>query len=260
MTIYDQHVHTSLSYDCSELFENYLDIAVQNGYSHFVTTEHLDLSCCLTGKDMLVDFSRQNSKLEELQSKYAINILKGVEMGYKFSRIHAMQNILEKENFDVVIMAVHEDELADCTTQGFLYGKSPDEAYDRYLDLYLCQLTHCDCYDIVGHIDYLLRYIEKVDIEKHKEKLRMLLQLVIEKEKSLEFNTRFLYQHKNSAYLSYIFQLYHKLGGRKISLGSDSHTYNTFAGEFSEAVNILKSIGFIHNYAYIKRQENTISL
>ncbi len=259
MKIYDQHVHSSLSFDSEETFENYLIRAQNLGLTHFVTTEHVDLSCAFFGKDMLVDFDLQERLMAHAQKKYDIQILKGVELGYKFARIKDMESLVAANNFDVVLMSVHEDAHADCTTQGFLANRTAAEAYDAYLDLYIEMLQHCRCYDIVGHIDYLLRYIGKISPKAHEEKLMTLLKLVIKQEKSLECNTRFLYDQKESSYLRFIFQLYHALGGKKVSLGSDAHTAQAFYGGFDEALVMLKDIGFTHICTYQQRQEKALA-
>ncbi len=259
MKIYDQHLHSYLSYDCSQALEPYLQKAIEKGCTHFVSTEHCDLSCCYMKRDIMPDFQKQESILTQLGEVYGLNMLKGVEMGYKFSRIKDMDEIAKREDFDVVLMSVHENEIADCTSEKFLRKKTADDAYNAYLDLYVNMLTHCTNYDIVGHIDYLLRYIPKVDLNKHEKKLTELLNLVIEKEKTLEFNTRFLYQYKDSSYLSFIFSLYYSLGGRNVSLGSDCHTSDVFMARFDEATDILKNIGFTEICTFQKRKENRIA-
>ncbi len=258
MKIYDQHVHSHLSFDSEESFEQYLIRAQNLGLTHFVTTEHVDLSCALLGKDLLVDFAHQDQCIAQAQKNVDIHILKGVELGYKLSRLKDLEALVQANNFDVVLMSVHEDAEADCTTQGFLAKRTPSEAYGAYVDLYIEMLNSCSCYDIVGHIDYILRYIGRVPLEVHKDKLTQLLKLVIAQEKSLECNTRFLYDQKDGSYLRYIFELYYTLGGRKVSLGSDAHTAGAFFGGFDEALDMLKTIGFRHVYAYQQRQEKVL--
>ncbi len=260
MKIYDQHVHTFLSSDSQESFEKYVQRAQELGLSHFVTTEHLDLSCVFLGMDDMPDLALQRQTIQEMQSKYDMQILKGIELGYKFSRLQDIENIVDKENFDVIIMSVHESEDENLARGNSTHSKSSDAAYAAYLDLYIHMLENCSCYDIVGHIDFLLRYIDPVVIEKHKEKLCTVLTLVMEKEKALEFNTKNIYQVNNSGYLNYIFSLYYKLGGRKISLGSDAHTVNNYMRAFEQSIDMLKNIGFTHACTFQKREETKLPL
>ncbi len=258
MKIYDQHVHSSLSFDSEESFENYLLRAQNLKLTHFVTTEHVDLSCAFFGKDVLVDFAQQDQMIAQAQKSVDIQILKGVEFGYKSARIKDMESIVQENNFDVVLMSVHEDAQADCATQGFLANRTPSEAYGAYLDLYIEMLSSCTCYDIVGHIDYLLRYIDRISLVEHRGTLIRLLELVIAQEKSLECNTRFLYDQSEGHYLSFIFELYYAVGGRKVSLGSDAHTAVAFFGGFDKAIEMLKKIGFRHICTYQQRQEKIL--
>ncbi len=260
MKIYDQHIHTFLSCDSEESFEAYLVNAQKLQLTHFVTTEHVDLSCRLFGKDIVPNFAKQDKLLQKFQNKYPIKLLKGVELGYKFSRMADNEAIVKDENFDLVIMSVHEDENVDCTTQGFLHSKTADESYADYLDLCCQMVENANCYDIVGHVDFLLRYIDPLDITNHHEKLCTLFDLVIAKDKCLEFNTRFLYQYNDSKYLTYIFNLYYACGGRKISLGSDAHTANKLCAGFKQAKEILQNIGFTHITVYIKREAINIKM
>ncbi len=260
MKLYDQHLHSCLSSDSSEGIEKYLAKAQQLGLTHFVTTEHMDLSCLLMGTDDIPDFDKQEKLLKKYRKQYDMQILKGVEVGYKYSRLHDIERIVETRQFDVVIMSVHESEDAPCTEPGFLKNLSTDEAYSAYLDIYIHMLMHCDCFDIVGHIDFLLRYIGKVSIKKHEEKLKTLFSLIIAKNKSLEFNTRFLYQQRNNNYLIALFTLYYACGGRKLSLGSDAHTAHVFLGGFDEAISIIKEIGFTHITTFQQRQETALIL
>ncbi len=261
MKIYDQHLHTFLSSDSSERFENYIEKAQAKGITHFVTTEHFDLSSLYLGMDDIFDMDLQEELTKKLQYKYHnIQFLKGVEVGYKLSKIAEIEDTIHKRDFDVVIMSVHETETAECSTPDFYNLLSPDEAYDKFLNIYIEMLQKIDCYDIVGHIDFILRYIDKVHIEKHENKLKNLFQLIIAKNKSLEFNTRFLYRHNDSSYLVHLFRLYYKCGGRKVSLGSDAHTNYDFMASFEEAIQILKEIGFTHISHYQKRREISIAI
>ncbi len=260
MIIYDQHLHTFLSSDSEEKFENYLQKAQELKLTHFVSTEHLDLSCIALGKDDMPNLSLQKSISESLQQKYPIQILRGIEIGYKFSRLKDIEHIVNTQDFDVIIMSVHEDEYADCVSSAFLRHKNSDEAYAAYLDLYIHMLNNCSCYDIVGHIDFILRYIEPVNLEKHKHKLSVLFKLIIAKSKCLEYNTRFLYRHNESHNLEYLFSLYYMCGGKKVSLGSDAHSAQDYLASFDEAIQMLKHIGFSHISTYQKRKETPIAI
>ncbi len=260
MKLYDQHVHSFLSSDTDEPIENYLKQAQKLKLTHFVTTEHLDLNSLYINKDDIFDIEKQKRLAEKFSKQYSIEFLTGVELGFKHSCLKESEAIIEKNNFDVVIMSVHETESNVFTDSALLSLLTPDEAYSMYLEHCLALVEKSSSYDILGHIDFLLRYIPPVRIEKHKAELMQIFNILIKKNKCLEFNTRFLSNNKDSHYLEYIFSLYYAYGGRKVSLGSDAHTAYTLYGAFDWAVEILKEIGFDSLCAYIKRKECIISI
>ena len=78
MNYYDQHLHTFLSFDSEEQFENYL----VNQPEFFVATDHFDLENAGTGfKDDIPDYTRLTKKLAELNEQYDTTFLRGIELG-----------------------------------------------------------------------------------------------------------------------------------------------------------------------------------
>ncbi len=261
MKIYDQHVHSFISSDTNESFENYIKKAKLLNLTHLLTTEHFDLSSYEYRRDDIPDFDKLEKTLQKLQDKHkSITFLKGVEIGYKYSRIKDIEKLVQERNFDFVLMSVHEDEESSSFTQAFVRGLTSDQAYGKYLNLCLDLVKNIDCFNSLAHIDFLLRYIEAVEITKHKEKLEEIMLLLIKKNKALEFNTRFLYQNNDNSYLKYIFTLYYNLGGKKITLGSDAHMAYSLFASFDEAIEILKEIGFDSLCFYQKGKEINIKI
>lgn len=260
MKIYDQHVHTELSFDSKEKFKNYIEKCLEMGIDTFVSTEHLDLDSRPVNKDIIPDFKLQNEMIEKCKKEYGINILKGIEVGYKPSIKEANIKIIQANNFDVVLLSVHESEETDVNTPEFLKGRSPEAIYREYLELCITAAREFDEFDIFTHVDYMLRYIEKVEIKEFQKEIDYLCQLIISKGKTLEFNTRFLYGYNDATYNSYIFKRYYELGGRSVSLGSDSHAVEFYCGKFDEAINILQEIGYKHITVYEKRKTRKIKI
>ncbi len=261
MKIYDQHVHTLLSYDSRESLESYIDIILKEGIDTIVTTEHMDLGCAsMHDMDIIPDFVMQDEIIKSLSKKYNIDILKGIEVGYKKSRKEDSDKIIKEQSFDVVLMSVHEDEGDASSEQNLLYNLPAEKAYAKYIELYTDMLIECDDFDIVAHIDYLLRYIGRVDISNHEHALKKLMKLIIAKKKALEFNTRFIYKYNNTSYLEYLFTLYYELGGRRVSLGSDCHSKDTYKAGFDTAIALLKKIGFTELCLYKKRKEFRVGI
>lgn len=247
MKVYDQHVHTSLSHDSIEEMENYLKILVEKDINNFVSTEHLEISTINESFDLIPNFQLQQQKIKDLGEKYKINIFMGVEVGYRKSSQDKIAKIVDDTNFDVVLLAIHNDEEVDIGSAEFQgNGKlTEDEIYDKYLQLCLNAVTNYKNFDVFAHIDFMIRYMKpNVTISKHKEKLEKIFNILVEDEKTLEFNTRFLYKNKTTQYLEEIFDIYKNCGGEYISLGSDCHSTTDFYGGFLEAIDMMKRKGF----------------
>ena len=58
--MFDQHVHSSFSFDSNEDLENYINIS---GGNDIITTEHLDLeNPIINYKDSLIDYLKYKEK------------------------------------------------------------------------------------------------------------------------------------------------------------------------------------------------------
>ncbi len=53
---------------------------------------------------------------------------------------------------------------------------------------------------------------------------------------------------------------YYQLGGRRITLGSDSHATHTLSVGIPEAMDMLKEIGFTHANYYVQRSAREYKL
>lgn len=256
MKIYDQHVHTFLSHDSNELMENYLDKLKVDGVDTFVSTEHLEVSTLGNEFDVIPDFKLQQLKLEEMGKKYDINMLMGVEVGYRKSAHNRIEEIVESNHFDLVLLSIHNDEEVDVASPTYQRrSKTRDEIYDKYLDLCIYAVTNYKNYDVFAHVEYMIRYMNgDIDLLNHKQKLTKLFKILIEDEKSLEINTRFIYRGNNTDYLKEILAIYRECGGEIVSVGSDCHMLKDFYGGFDVVLPMLKKRGFPSVRVFHNRQ------
>lgn len=256
MNIWDCHLHSDLSFDSSEPMENYVKIAAANGDECFITTEHMDLeSHFANGDDIAADFDRQQQIIRELNEKYPVEILFGIEIGWR-KDIHSRNlQIAEKYPFDMIILSLHESDYCDVAFPEFRQGKTIDQCYNEYLCLVENAIRSFDNFDTFAHIDYVLRYIGHTDLEKHREKLSDIFRLLIEKGKALEINTKVIQQPESVERMEYIIKLYASLGGRKVTVGSDGHSVQRYKNGFSLVFDTLKKYGINQVCLYRKRRE-----
>ena len=114
MNVIDCHVHSDLSFDSREPMENYVKQAVLQGDKYFITTEHFDLeSHVMGGEDIAADLDRQQRLIEELNAKYPVKVLFGVEIGWRKSIHNRDVAVALSKPFDMIILSVHETDYAD---------------------------------------------------------------------------------------------------------------------------------------------------
>ncbi|MEG1972213.1 MAG: histidinol-phosphatase HisJ family protein [Oscillospiraceae bacterium] len=255
MGIYDQHLHSKFSYDSRQEMEEYIIAAKAQGDKIFTTTEHMDLDSSITDCDMVPDFANLLAERSRLAKKYDIEILNGIEIGYKPITQEKIEKVISHHSeFDMIILSIHEDEYGDVATQALLQNKTPDIAFTHYLELVLYAVTHFSDFDILGHIDFIIRYVGQLDIKKYEKKLIEIFKIVIEKGKTLEINTRLIEKYGTVEYSKFVIETYAKCGGVKVSLGSDAHKIDGYKLNFETVKKILMENGISGITAYKNRK------
>ncbi|MBQ8604122.1 MAG: PHP domain-containing protein [Oscillospiraceae bacterium] len=256
MNITDTHVHSDLSFDSVEYMENYVKKAAADGDEYFITTEHVDLeSHVLDGGDIAPDFERQLKIIDEMNAKYPVKTLLGVEIGWRHDLHRRDMEIAHKYPFDMILLSIHETEYADVSYPDYMRGRTVDQCYDEYLDLACRAIKNFDNFDIFAHVDYVLRYIGDTDLCLHREKLEQVFRLLIEKDKALEINTKMFPQPESVRRAEDIIRMYTAVGGRKISLGSDAHSVDRHRNGFDTVIGMLKKYGVDRVCMFVKRKE-----
>ena len=102
-------------------------------------------------------------------------------------------------------------------------------------------------YSVLGHLDMIKRYDRCGDYpdEKILPVVEKILKRAIADEKGIEVNTSsFKYGLKDYMPSERILALYHELGGRIITLGSDSHETEHLADRIPFMQEVLKKLGY----------------
>ena len=111
--------------------------------------------------------------------------------------------------------------------------------------LYL--VKHYHNYSILGHVDLITRYDEAgiYPFEKVKPVITEILKTVIADGKGIEVNTSsHRYGLKDLTPSRDILRLYRDLGGRIITIGSDSHRPEHLGAYIDDTKQELRSLGF----------------
>ena len=121
----------------------------------------------------------------------------------------------------------------------------------------LALVEHYDNYSVLGHLDLIVRYDEKglYPFEKTRSYVEQILKKIIQKGKGIEVNTSsHRYGLSDLTPSRAILQLYRELGGRILTIGSDSHKPEHLGAYLKETKALLKSMGFREFCTYEKMQ------
>ncbi len=257
--IIDSHVHSDFSTDSNVPMEEIIKHHLMLGLDTVIFTDHVDYDY----PDNIVfdiDFQKYTKHMELLRQRHRdIEILMGVEIGYQKHLNEKLNKLINSHPFDFVIASIHACGGKEFCNNGFFDGKTQKESYREYFEAVKYMVQNYDDYDVVGHLDFIVRYGQFVKKELKyiyfKDIIDEVLLTIIQKGKGIELNTSGLRYGLGIMHPSKcVLERYFELGGEIVTLGSDSHRVEDLFSDFNIAINDLKSIGF-NRIAYFKERQ-----
>ena len=257
----DMHMHTWFSTDSEACPRDMADEAVRKGLKTICFTDHFDKDDLEWGEEGIFDVDAYFVEMQKLQEEYAgkLNIRIGIELGLRTYLKDYYEELTKKYPFDFVIGSVHNVPYKKDAEGNILYtdpaaeklftDRTDKEAYRLMMETTLENVRTSDCFQTLGHLDYVVRYGKSREKEysytDYADIIDEILKLLIEKEKGLEVNSAglkyglpFAHPHPD------VLKRYRELGGEIITIGADAHKPEHIAYDFTKAEEILKSCGF----------------
>lgn len=257
----DMHMHTWFSTDSEACPRDMADEAVRKGLKTICFTDHFDKDDLEWGEEGIFDVDAYFVDMQKLQEEYAgkLNIRIGIELGLRTYLKDYYEELTKKYPFDFVIGSVHNVPYKKDAEGNILYtdpaaeklftDRTDKEAYRLMMETTLENVRTSDCFQTLGHLDYVVRYGKSREKEysytDYADIIDEILKLLIEKEKGLEVNSAglkyglpFVHPHPD------VLKRYRELGGEIITIGADAHKPEHIAYDFAKAEEILKSCGF----------------
>ena len=251
IAIIDLHTHTKNSPDGNHEALFMAETARDNKIHTVAFTDHCEVDYFYKDNyDKVVENSYKDicDVREKLNGQ--INILRGVELAQPHYLPELSQKILSTYNYDVVIGSIHNlREQEDFYNWKSFDGIDVQATMNEYFDELIKMLEWGD-FEILAHITYPFRYIFNIcgyveDINKYSDKVDELLKLCAEKDKALEINMGGLkYPINKPAPDLDTVKRYKELGGRLVSVGSDSHYAERIGFGIPQAYEIAREAGF----------------
>ncbi len=263
----DYHVHTEFSDDSEYLMEDVIKDAINMNMDEICITDHVDYGIKLDwdcGKEIEyrdgmplanVDYPKYFEEINRLRKIYPITIKQGMEFGIQIHTIKDYEKLFHQYDFDFIILSIHQVEDKEFWTNEFQASRTQKQYNERYYQEMLNVIKNYKDYSVLGHMDLIVRYDDQgiYPFELLKDQIVEILKIVIEDGKGIEVNTSsHRYGLKDLTPSRDIIKLYKDLGGRIITIGSDSHKKEHLGAYIEETKEELKKLGFEEFCTYEK--------
>ncbi|MDD3051285.1 MAG: histidinol-phosphatase HisJ family protein [Candidatus Cloacimonetes bacterium] len=240
----DYHIHSKYSGDCNTEPSEIVKAACSNNYSEIAFTDHIDF---LENDHRFVvnfpDYFREILRIKKSISDKII-IKTGVEIGEYHLTINEVSKLFTIQKPELIIGSIHMLPDGKNLSVPFDY-KIDEKLITEYYQQNLNMVENCQ-FDILGHLGIYKRYLDNSPDEMSVLPLiRKIFKTIISKEIALEVNYSALRKRLQQIIPEPSFlRLYKEMGGKLITVGSDSHTLQQFDDHYSTAINLIREIGF----------------
>ncbi len=245
--MYDSHVHSEFSRDSSMTLETLAVAALKRGIHTIALTDHVDFEM---RDDESFQYDKRLAEIRKINAQYQeLTITNSVEIGLDLKAIGRMKAYLGSHPFEHRILSLHTIDGEELFEREIFENHEPLWVLNRYIEILTEGISLLDDFDVVGHLDYLRRYspeIAAIPSDQAAVLYDQILIKLINKDKGLEINTSAQY-YGNEWFYPHpeILKRFKALGGRWVTIGSDSHGPLTLGTGFDEATQWIKKIGLI---------------
>lgn len=242
----DYHIHSSFSDDSVYPMEEVVKKAIALGLDEICFCEHTDFGM---KPNQVCDYPAFFAELKRCQQLYGkqIRLKAGAEFGMQVHTIPQYEQVFSTYSFDFILLSCHQIDNKEFWNQDYQRGKTQEQYNIAYYEEIYQVMKHYHNYSVLAHLDAIKRD-DKCGIypfSKTSDIIEKILRLAIQENKGIEVNTSsFRYQLPDLTPCREILSLYYELGGRIITLGSDSHKEEHLGAHFHEVIAALKAIGF----------------
>lgn len=209
----DMHVHCEYSYDSKMSIESIINHLKNSKIKCIGLADHVNFA--YEAPPYVVEkLKRRNAEIDRIQETTGITILKGIEVGEPHLYLKEMAFLDKITDTDFTIGSIHE--IKTKPLRALVKDKNLTKKYFKEI---LNMIKNAPI-DIVGHLDYLKRYIE---LDETSDELYEILSEIIRLKLTLEINTSGIRRCSSTFPDPKIIDEYIKIGGRNVTYGSDAH-------------------------------------
>ncbi len=272
MLLCDIHTHSNNSFDGKNTVDEMCRSAIDKGLYALAVTDHCEAPFINCGEDCeFGSFDRQIPKLisdiESAKEKYGdkLRLLVGMELGEPMHDPDQTSKALAYGDFDFILASIHNIR-GEEDFYYMDYSKADvNDILSRYFDE-LLETAAFPHFDSLAHLTYPLRYVFEregycPDLTPFMSKIDEIFRTLIKNEKALEINTQGLFKPiKQTSPDLPLVRRFRELGGKYITVGSDSHRADMVGGFIRQGIETARAAGFDCYYIYEKHKPVRIEI
>ena len=263
----DLHMHTGYSADADfpQTIDDKIAACERAGLDIIGLTDHLDFFRRRPPEENRDAESCVREAWEKRRpaGNGGIEVLAGIEIGQihvdpaadDFVRTHPLDMVIGSMHAmpDDLDIYFHEYEKLDC--DAFLH-----EYFDEVL-----KMEEHGGFDVLAHIDYPLRVMKHGDyipsFDNYMDRVQQVLRSCIDHGYALELNAAGIagWQKKVGPPQNILYE-YKRMGGERISIGSDAHTLAAVGRGFDDSVRNAQDAGFTYVTVFRERKPHFVPL
>lgn len=272
MKLCDLHIHSNNSFDAISSVEELCNSAIDRGLYAIAITDHCEAPDIIKGDDCeygcfdkLIPNSIKEAKLAKVKYADKLKVLCGIELGEPMHNDSCTQKALSYGEYDFILASVHN--LKNMEDFYFMdYTKlDVNELLKKYFDE-LIETAKFEHFDSLAHLTYPLRYIiaqtgELPDLSVFFEQIDTIYNVLIKNNKALEINVSGLFKEmKTTLPDEQLVRRFKELGGKYITIGTDSHNAESVGVGIQEGIEVAKRAGFTQYTIFENRKPILIDI
>lgn len=275
MYICDTHTHSNHSPDVPPARVDSIDAlcraAVSRGVRYLAITDHYEPDGIAAGRYPPYPFAAIADEVNACREAYgdSLYVALGIEYGEPFHAPDGILPTLRAYPYDITLASLHcIPGKPSFASLDYSRISMQDAAalMEQYLDCWDA-LTACPDFDVYTHPSYPLRYLLRAGIpyptRLWEERMRASFKVIISRGAALEYNTSTM-RSPNAGIPDHtaetILRWYRDCGGENVTYASDAHDPADVAAHYSDALHILRELGFRYLTVYRQRRPDRIRI
>jgi histidinol-phosphatase (PHP family) len=245
--MYEYHTHTTNSPDSRVKMRDYCEKAIQIGITEVAFTDHIDHDPAVRSRGHNA-YPEYMTDIAACRAAYGdrLTILAAAEVDWNRTTASAVGAYLADKSFDFIICSVH---WIDGEYLGVRATKHPSlDVYQQYLEEIEALVTTEDFFHVIGHFDLGKRYHTvngRIDIDANRAQLGRIFDAMAARGKGFDLNTSAVRTAAHEPMPGAdILRLFREHGGQHVTIGTDTHTLETFGTNIDVAVATLRAAGW----------------